>query len=69
MKAAIPGGFAVQTARYGQTTVYATTDRVYLEPSGFWVQPRDVAELLIERELAPGQPLSATITLLLRNGP
>jgi hypothetical protein len=69
VKAALAIPFAVQTARYGQATVYATTDRVYLEPPGFWVQPRDAAELLIERELAPGQPLTATITLLLRNGP
>ena len=69
VKEAIPSGFAVQTVRYGQATVYATTDRVYFEAPGFWVQPRDVAELLIDRALAPGQPLTATITLLLKNGP
>jgi hypothetical protein len=70
VQAALPCGFAVQTARYGQATVYTTTDRVYLEPpAGFWVQPRDTAELLIDRELAPGQPLTATISLVLRNGP
>jgi hypothetical protein len=70
VKAAIPGGFAVQTMRYAQATVYATTDRVYLEGPGFWVQPRDEAQLLIDRdELTPGQPLIPTIALLLRNGP
>jgi hypothetical protein len=69
VNAAIAGAAAVQTARYGQATVYATSDLVYLEPPGFWVQPRVRAELLIDRELTPGQPLTAAITLLLRNGP
>jgi hypothetical protein len=68
LKAALAGASAVQTARYGRATVYATCNRVYLEPPGFWVQPRAGADLLIDRELAPGQPFSA-ITLLLRNGP
>lgn len=67
--AAAAGGAAVQTARYGSSTVYATSDLVYLEPPGFWVQPRAGVNLLIDRELAPGQPLTAVITLLLRNGP
>jgi hypothetical protein len=71
MNASVAGAgvAAVATARYGMSTVYATSDRVYLEPAGFWVQPRVDAALLIDRELTPGQPLTAAITLLLRNGP
>ena len=69
VKASLVCPYAVQTMRYAQTTVYTTTDRVYLEGPGMWVQPRDEAELLIDRELTPGQPLIPTITLLLRNGP
>ena len=67
-RAAVAIAPAVQTARYGASTVYATSDLVYLEPPGFWVQPRAAADLLIDRELAPGQPFGP-ITLLLRNGP
>jgi hypothetical protein len=68
MHALVPGAAAVQTARYGGATVYATCERVYLERPGFWVQPRANADLLIERELAPGQA-PTVISLLLRNGP
>jgi hypothetical protein len=66
---ALAGAAAVSTARYGLSTVYATSDRIYLQPHGFWVQPGVDAQLLIDRELTPGQPLISTITLLLRNGP
>lgn len=69
-KAATPAGFALQTARYGPATVYATTDPVYFEGPGFWLPPQSEVELFIDREPPPpGQPLNATITLLLRNGP
>jgi hypothetical protein len=69
VKASLVCPYAVQTMRYARTTVYTTTDRVYLEGPGMWVPPRDEAELLIDREPAPGQPLIPTIPLLLRNGP
>jgi hypothetical protein len=69
LKAAVANLSAVQTAQYGRSTVYATSDRVYLEPPGFWVQPKADANLLIDRDLPPGEPAPPAITLFLRNGP
>ncbi len=61
------GPFALQAMKYGPREVFAITDRVYMEPAGFWVPPAmDTALVVVssarENALAP-------LRLTLRNGP